>query len=93
MYEESMDSAIFVANMFAQDGIRAVLGQHPLKYDALEKCMKYVADFILINHLNLRIIAPRFGSGLAGADWRIIEAMINVYWIDKGIDVTIFSLE
>jgi hypothetical protein len=79
--------------MFAQDGVGFNKNRpHPLSYDALELCMINVATIIVTKNIK-QIIAPRFGSGLAGADWRIIEAMINIYWIDKGIDVTIFSLE
>lgn len=86
---------IIVANMFAQDGFGNSYNPellHPLSYDALEKCMLRVGSYCQKNQLT-SIIAPKFGSGLAGGSEIIIDAMIREIWIDKGIDVEIYSLE
>jgi hypothetical protein len=83
---------IIIANMFAQNGVGhnpELL--HPLSYDALENCMLRVLK--KAKESKSSIIAPKFGSALAGGSWPIIEAMINVFWVDEGIDVTIYSLE
>lgn len=90
--EKDNDNTI-IANMFAQDGFGNVGRRpHPLSYDALEICMRFVAKAVKDYDIK-GIICPKFGSGLSGGDFRIIEAMIRVFWIDEGIDVTIFSLE
>ena len=62
-----------VVNMIAQ-----VLGDKTgvnLRYVALRQCLYAIRDYA-INH-NCTIHAPRFGAGLAGGDWKIIEKMIN----------------
>lgn len=77
---------IFVANMVAQ----TLGGPHPLSYDSLEKCMEKVANFA--ERFQARIVAPLFGSGLAGGSWPKIEHMICQQWIPRGIPVTVYYL-
>lgn len=86
---------ITIANMLAQKflGIRINknnLKQIPLDYPALEICMKSVAKEAIKR--NAIIVAPRFGAGLAGGDFSIIEKMIKKIWCDAGINVTIYDL-
>lgn len=76
-----VEENVVVANMIAQDGIIGPKNPVPLKYDALEKCLETVADYIKENRrtgewLCDEVIAPKFGSGLAGGDWSKIEAII-----------------
>ncbi len=74
----------YVANMFAQ-----TLGEpKPIRYAALEKCMKDVA--LLCKRDKLEIHAPKFGSGLAGGSWPYIESLIEKVW--KDIKVTIYEI-
>lgn len=63
----------YVANMCAQSSIISKDNPVPIKYDALEKCLKVVAD----KSDNLQIHAPAFGSMRAGGDWKIIEQLIQ----------------
>lgn len=76
---------IYVCNMIAQ----TLGGKRPLYYNHLSTCMDS-----LVTKMNRKeqIYAPRFGAGLAGGDWRVIEALIYDCWIRAGIDVTIFHL-
>lgn len=81
---------IIVCNMIAQ----TLGGVRPLYYNHLVVCMERVAETILtFGVLGVkRIIAPAFGSNLAGGDWNFISELINDCWIDRGIDVTIYYL-
>lgn len=78
---------ICFANMIAQ----TLGGKRPLDYHALIHCMVDVFRFCneeFIEH----IIAPMFGSGLAGGNWDFIAELIEDYWVKKGLQVTIFYL-
>jgi len=81
----NVTSKILVINMFAQDGIISKENPNPIKYDALAKCLREIKT--TYNCINNQIVAPKFGAGLAGGDWTIIEKMIKNYWSD--FDVTI----
>jgi len=88
----SCNKNVFVANMVGQEGtVLGVDGRPPIRYSALVKCMQDVARIAKI--LNADIVAPKFGSGLAGGDWTFIETLINECWCDWDIPVTIYSLE
>ena len=83
---------IAVVNMIAQtlgcrDGYDI-----PLRYDALETCIRNIGKDILGYTDKWEIRAPKFGSALAGGDWNTIESMIVKYWCKKDIPVTICSL-
>jgi hypothetical protein len=77
---------IIVANMCAQ----TLGGKRPLFYNKLAICMDTVAAQIPENEY--RIVAPMFGSALAGGNWDFIEELINDCWLKRGIDVTIHYL-
>jgi hypothetical protein len=77
---------VTVANMIAQ----GMGGQRPLRYNALSKCLDTVGDYA--DQYDMGIVAPMFGSGLAGGNWLFIEEMINDAWIDRGIKVTVCYL-
>jgi O-acetyl-ADP-ribose deacetylase (regulator of RNase III) len=65
---------LYVINMVAQRGF-ALPGYVPLSYTALRDCLKQVNEFA--KQSNITLHAPKFGAGLAGGDWRKIEAIIN----------------
>jgi hypothetical protein len=90
-----VEPQIYVANMVAQvfycwEGLRS---SRPLYYNALVTCMESVARSIITRQdaspVNLRILAPKFGSELAGGNWDFIEDLIYDIWIEKQISVTI----
>jgi O-acetyl-ADP-ribose deacetylase (regulator of RNase III) len=76
----------YVANMVAQRGLISQANPHPIRYDALREAMTKITQSFTINYV-IRIIAPKFGAGLAGGDWNIIEGIINDVW--KDLDVVI----
>lgn len=87
--DDESPASVIVFNMIAQ----TLGGARPLRYAALGSCMYGVAAGCVrfgIQH----IYCPKFGSGLAGGDWKIIESMIQECWVDEaGLDVTVFKLE
>lgn len=85
---------IFVANMVAQEGYRKRYDDAPVRYldyFSLGLCLEKVADFALKHEASVH--APRFGTGLAGGSWAVIEPMIKQYLCDRGVDVTIYDLK
>lgn len=81
---------IFVANMIAQSGYHRDGNPIPLDYIALEKCMDVVDAWVRSAPMPTVITAPRFGAGLAGGDWGVIEDMIAILW--GGLCVEIYDL-
>lgn len=84
----NVDTNVYVANMIAQvfyvrDG--SIRQYRPLYYNKLADCMEMVAIFC--KKEKLKILAPMFGSELAGGDWKFIECLIEDIW--EGLDVTI----
>ena len=85
----SVEPDITVINMIAQSGTM----NHPkdakvppIRYEALEKCLKQVDTFCKANNATLH--APRFGAGLAGGDWNKIEKIIES---TMSVPVTIYD--
>jgi len=83
-----------VCNMIAQDGFRGGM-RPPIRYGALTCCMCSIADEMLKTHAakDKCIVAPMFGSGLAGGDWGVIKQIIHELWLDEHLDVTITVLQ
>lgn len=75
-----------VANMIAQSGVGRKNGP-PIRYEALFDAMKKVRDMPIFSGCEMH--APRFGSGLAGGRWDIVECFINCLW--KDVDVYIWD--
>lgn len=88
---------IIICNMFAQRGIAekqvGICRSIPLQYLELQTCMfrvkKYVEELVE-NGKSVQIACPKFGSGLAGGDWTIIESMIVRIW--ENIPVIIYCI-
>ena len=81
------EGGVVVANMVAQrdvfrikDGSR--YGCPPLRYPDLYDCMGRVASWAKEQKKACEIHAPKFGSGLSGGDWRIVELFIKELWAD-----------
>lgn len=85
---------IFVANMFAQDGISPKstgttnkIVQNPIRYGALAKCLLTINSYCTSDTM---ILSPKFGSLRAGGDWSIIENLI-IYLLDTPKKIKIFE--
>jgi len=88
-----VESNITVINMCAQHKVGIERSRPPIRYGFLSKCMSQVAAFCRADTQSWASIhAPRFGSGLAGGNWDVIEQMILEHWVDNDIDVTIYDL-
>ena len=79
---------LVVANMIAQ----TLGGTRPLFYNHLVNCMETVYNYCDHQDLKPQIIAPLFGSKLAGGDFNFIEKLIEDCWLRRDIDVTICYL-
>lgn len=81
--------SILVANMIAQKGIHTTSSGPPIRYEALSLCLKKVA--LKAKEINASVHAPKIGAGLAGGDFKIIEALIDSDLCSAGVDVTIYE--
>jgi O-acetyl-ADP-ribose deacetylase (regulator of RNase III) len=93
----SMDypKRLWVANMVGQHGVwqKGPIrheGPPPIRYDALRQALSRVGRFAAKH--NARVVGPRFGTGLAGGDWHLIEPIIRDELLAQGIPVTIYDL-
>lgn len=82
---------IVVANMIGQEGVGFVNGIPPVRYDALDSCLKKVSEVAL--KYKASVHSPRFGAGLAGGDWDKIEGLIIDNLCSKDIEVTVYDYE
>lgn len=84
-----VEKDIWVANMFAQRGVRSPDNLHPLNYGDLRSCLVNVANSALFENMSVHM--PRIGCGLAGGSWDKVEALINETMPD--VSVTVYDLE
>ena len=83
---------LWVANMVAQHGLltgRAVRHQPPIRYAALEACLRILAAHA--STLSASVHMPRIGCGLAGGKWEIVEPMIVGTLGVMDVPVTIYN--
>ena len=89
---------VWVINMIGQHGVGVINSISPIRYSAIRECLKKVADLAFDpvfrgEFRSCSIHAPRFGAGLAGGDWDIIEVIINEELVEKGLSVTVYDFE
>jgi len=85
-----INNTLIIANMIAQHDLDEIDNIPPIRYDALENCLNQVANYSKIK--NAQVIGPKFGAGLAGGDWNIIEKIIQNKLCNQNVQVTIFEL-
>lgn len=79
---------IYVANMIAQHGTRPDANDiPPIRYLALTDALYKVNT--IANEMGATLHMPRIGCGLAGGDWRAVEAVIKK---TVTVDVTVYDL-
>jgi len=76
---------IIVVNMIGQHGIKALPNDSP-RYDAINTALKKVNAYAI--KYRYTVHCPRFGAGLAGGNWNVIEALINA---NITVDVTVYD--
>ena len=85
----TVEKDIVVANMVAQHDIRrSADGTPPIRYDELRKCLRDVNTYCIVH--NATVHAPRFGAGLSGGSWAIIEQIIKE---EITVPVTIYDYD
>jgi O-acetyl-ADP-ribose deacetylase (regulator of RNase III) len=98
--KENENIHTIIANMTAQKGVVGNNNPKPIKYQSLVECMNSVynlADAMKIDNTlhyvdkNVVIHCPKFGSDLAGGDFRFIFELIREIWLERGIDVVIYE--
>ena len=83
---------LWVCNMIGQHKtVTNSKGIAPIRYEAVESCLKKLADAAL--QLNASIHMPRIGCGLAGGKWEEIEPIIKISLLENGIEVYVYDLE
>ncbi len=91
--DELSNSSLYVTSMIAQHEIRrGPGGLAPIRYDALERCLGHVQDWIKKQSVCTRVIMPRIGCGLAGGTWDKVQPLIEKQLSSVGIDVTVCDL-
>lgn len=81
-----VEDDIYVANMIAQHDTRPdSKGNPPIRYEALRTALSKVNKIAV--EMNATIHAPKFGAGLSGGDWNVIEGIIEEIMT---VDVTIY---
>lgn len=66
----------WVVNMVAQHGTRSKTNPRPLDLDALTACLRNLNQSSYVSELDVPIVMPRIGTGLAGGTWDEIEPII-----------------
>jgi hypothetical protein len=81
--DEKYKHKLFFVNMIAQNGLTGPKNIRPLNYFALIKAMNSINMYIktkLDPSEKIEIHCPKFGSGLAGGNWKFIENLIEDIW-------------
>jgi len=88
---EKLPDEIWVANMIAQCGVKPTNEGPPIRYEAVEKCLKAVTK--KAKNTTSSIHMPRIGCGLAGGKWKKIESIIQNTLCKKDIPVFVYDLQ
>lgn len=75
--------------MVSQHGIRRQQGRPPIRYDALETCLRSVGEFAQAKQADIHV--PRIGCGLAGGTWEEIEPIIQRVLCAAGVEVFVYD--
>ena len=83
-----MSDQLIIANAFIQDTYGND-GRRYVSYDAIDRCFIEVNQYALRTGLPVKY--PRIGAGLAGGNWDIISAIINVN-LAPSVDQSLFVM-
>lgn len=97
--ERSLLGTTTVANIIGQEGYRPSYENDSvryLRYDALANGFRHLREWALASVTEDEPLAsvhlPRIGCGLAGGDWRVVEALTLSELVDHGIKVYVYDL-
>jgi len=77
-------TGLVIANLYAQDGWRRVLGRPNTDYDALGQCLATLRDGLSAQDV---LGMPKIGAGLGGGDWAVIETIIEDVFRERTVYV------
>jgi O-acetyl-ADP-ribose deacetylase (regulator of RNase III) len=80
---------IWIANMIAQRGMRTGSEGPPIRYEAVDECLRKLSNFALEQAGSVHM--PRIGCGLAGGRWERIEPLIEGALSSRGIAVFVYD--
>ena len=81
-------NVLYVANMIGQHKVgMSKDGIAPIRYTAVADALEEVNEFAVKNNCTLHM--PRIGCGLAGGEWKAIEAILEKI---VTVDVTVYDL-
>lgn len=81
---------ITVANMVAQAGVGTGSKGPPIRYEAVEACLKKLAAMAAYDKASVHM--PRIGCALAGGSWAKVEPIIQATLVASSVPVTIYDL-
>lgn len=72
-----VDKGISVINCFTQEYYGRDVGVRYVSYDAMDECMKRVADLASTKPSSMDINIPKIGCSLAGGHWPVVLEIIK----------------
>jgi hypothetical protein len=81
---------VWVANLYAQHGIRCDRNARPLRDDRLAECLNGLGVMAYIRRASVHM--PRIGCGLAGGRWEEVEPIIRETLCAAGVPVFVYDL-
>ena len=85
----AIEPGLAVANMVAQKGYRQT-GRRLVRYAALRACLELLS--VEATRSGASVHMPRIGAGQGGGDWSIIEDLIRMTLVGRGVSVTVYDL-
>src|SRR4051812_7252124 len=84
-----VQSDLQVANMVAQRGMKAGSQGPPIRYEAVEMCLKRLAEMAIEQGATVHM--PRIGCGLAGGTWERIGPIVEQTLAEADIEVLVYD--
>jgi len=82
------DDGKTVINGYAMEGLG--VGKRQTNYEAIYRILETIHDQVLDSKKALVVGIPKFlGCGLAGGDWKIVNAMIESIFLDSKVKLVI----
>lgn len=86
-----VEKDVTIGNMIGQKGVANQGNIRPIRYDAIDQCLKKVRDYCIKNTCTVH--CPKFGAELAGGEWSKIEQLIINNLSNNGIQVFVYCFE
>ncbi|MEO1029863.1 MAG: macro domain-containing protein [Bacteroidota bacterium] len=86
-----VEEYVYVANMIGQKGIKIRSRSIPVRYDAVQECLKKLS--IQAKKLEASVHMPRIGCGLAGGRWDEVEPLINATLMANNIETFVYDFK